>query len=246
MPESLESFVKKLQSEGVEAGKVAAEKIRKDARREAEKILADAKAGAEQIVAKAESDAKRQLSRAQDELELAVRDAILKLGEALGDVLSAMLAGRVEKKLSEPDYIGEIMREVIIAYAGADAAQAPRIEINIPETMRDKLKDSALDDLFRNLQGNPDSLDLKFTFSKPGFEYKIHGATVEVSPDSVSELLSEMLNPDLQDIIADVVGKLGEKTSNANHTNEASRKDDSLPGQIQGARNHCNGQVTIA
>ena len=229
MPESIESFVKKLQSEGVEAGKVAAEKIRKDARREAEKILADAKAGAEQIVAKAESDAKRQLSRAQDELELAVRDAILKLGEALVDVLSVMLAGRVEKKLSEPDYIGEIMREVIIAYAKADAMQAPRIEINITKKMRDTLKDCALQDFFQNLQGDPDKLDLKFAFSKAGFEYKIHGATVEVSPDSVAELLSEMVNPDLQEIIANVVGKMGKKSSEEKHLNESNWKDDSLP-----------------
>jgi len=43
MPESIESFVKKLQSEGVDAGKKAAEKIIKEARQEAEKIFAQAK-----------------------------------------------------------------------------------------------------------------------------------------------------------------------------------------------------------
>lgn len=229
MPESLESFVKKLQSEGIEAGKDAAEKIKKDARREAEKILADAKADAEKIVAKAESDAERQLSRAQNDLELAVRDAVLKIGESLGRILSVILAGRVKKKLSEPDYIGEIMREVIIAYAKADARQAPQIEINIPKKMRDKLNDSALKDLSQNLYGDQDKLALQSTFSKAGFEYKIHGATVEVSPDSVSELLSEMVNPALQDIISNVVGKMGKKSSNEKYTNEEGRKDHSRP-----------------
>lgn len=229
MPESIESFVKKLQSEGVEAGKDAAEKIKKDARREAEKILADAKADAEKIVAKAESDAKQMLSHAQGKLELAVRDAILKLGESLGRVLSVMLAGRVEQKLCEPDYFGEIMREVIMAYAKADAGHAPRIEINISQKMRDKLNDNALEDLFRNLQGNRDKLALKSTFSKAGFEYKIHGATVEVSPDSVSELLSEMVNPDFQEIIGKVVAKMGKKSSNEKHVNEGNWIDGSLP-----------------
>ena len=38
MPESLESFVKKLQSEGVEAGKDAAEKIKKETKSEAERV----------------------------------------------------------------------------------------------------------------------------------------------------------------------------------------------------------------
>ncbi len=229
MPESIESFVKKLQSEGVEAGKDAAEKIKKDARREVEKILDDARADAEKIVAKAESDAKRQLSRAQNELELAVRDAILKLGESLGRVLSVMLARRAKQKLSEPDYIGEIMREVIIAYARADGGQAPWIEVNIPKKMRDKLNDSALEDLCQNLQGERDKLALKSTFSKAGFEYKIQGATVEVSPDSVSELLSEMVNPDIQEIIDNVVGKMGKKSSNEKHTNEGNWKDGSPP-----------------
>jgi vacuolar-type H+-ATPase subunit E/Vma4 len=225
MTESIESFVKKLQSEGVEAGKDAAEKIKKDARYEAKKILADANVAATKIVAKAESDAKRMLSRAQGELQLAVRDAILKLGESFGRVLSVLLAGRVEQKICEPDYFGEIMREVIMAYAKADAGQTPRIEINISKKMRDKLNDKALGDLYRNLQGNRDKLALKSTFSKAGFEYKIHGATVEVSPDSVSELLSEMVNPDLQEIIADVVAKMGRKSANEKHTNEENLKD---------------------
>ena len=225
MPESLESFVKKLQSEGVEAGKNAAEEIKKAAMHEAEKILADANADAKTILSKATSEAQQKRCRAQNELELAVRDAILKLGESLGCVLSMMLARRVEKKLSEPDYIGEIMREVIIAYAKADAGQAPRIEINIPKKMRDKLNDGALKDLFWNLYGDQDKLALQYTLSKAGFEYKIHGATVEVSPDSVSELLSEMVNPDLQEIIADVVGKMDEKLPNETPWNENNRKD---------------------
>ena len=89
--------------------------------------------------------------------------------------------------------------------------------------------DSALEDLFQNLQGDQDKLALKFTFSKAGFEYKIHGATVEISPDSVSELLSEMVNPDLQEIIANVVYKIGKKSSNEKHTNESNWKDDFPP-----------------
>ena len=242
MPESIESFVKKLQSEGVDAGKDAAEKIKKEAKREVEKILADAKAAAEKIVVKAENDAERQLCRAQNELELAVRDAILKLGESLGRVLSGMLARRVEQKLSDPDYLGEIMREVIIAYAKADAGQTPRIEINIPKKMRDKLNDGALADIFQNLQGDRDMLALKSSFTKAGFEYKIQGATVEVSPDSVSELLSEMVNPDLQEIIAKIVGKMGKRSSNEKHMNDGNWKDDSLLDRSKDRVGTANGK----
>jgi V/A-type H+-transporting ATPase subunit E len=210
MPESLESFVKKLQSEGVDAGKEAAEKIKKEAKQKAEKILADAKNEAEEIVAKAKGDAEKQLSRAQTELELAVRDTILKLRESLGRVLSTLLTKRVEKQLADADYLGDIMREVIVAYAKADAGQRTRIAINVSKKMRDTLDDRVLQDLFQNLQGEQDKMGLQATLSKAGFEYKIHGATVEVSAASVSELLSDMVSPALQDIIDKVVGTQGE------------------------------------
>ena len=242
MTDSIESFVEKLQSEGVEAGQEAAEKIKKEARGEAEKILADANADAQMIVVKAESDAERQLSRTQTELGLAVRDAILKLGESLGRVLSVMLARRIEQKFCDPDYIGEIMREVIIAYAKADAGQAPRIEINIPKEMRDKFNDSALADLCQNRHGDQDMLDIKSSFPKAGFEYKIQGATVEVSPDSVSELLSEMVNPELQKIISEVVGKMGKNPFNEKHTDENNWENDSPPDRSRGSEVIVNDQ----
>ena len=206
MPESIESFVKKLQSEGVDAGNEAAEKIKEEAKLEAEAIVADAKDEAKKILEKAESDAEKKLSRAQTELELAVRDSMLKLRESLGHVLSVLLARRVEKKLSEPEYIGEIVRELVTAYAKADTEQQARIEINIPEKMRAKLDDSVLNDLFQNLGGKQDKPALRATLTKAGFEYKIHGATVEVSPDSVSELLLEMVSPALQEIIERAIG----------------------------------------
>jgi vacuolar-type H+-ATPase subunit E/Vma4 len=224
MPESIESFVKKLQSEGVDAGKEAAEKIKREAKREAEKILGDAKAEAEKILAKAKSDADKKLSRGQTELELAVRDAILKLNESLGRVLSAMLTQRVEKKLSDPDYLGEIMREVITAYAKADAGQLPLVEVNVSKKMGDKLNDHVLKDLFQNLSEEQDKMALRATLTKAGFEYKIHGATVEVSPDSVSELLAEMVSPALKEIFDKFIDKKGEKSSNAERSIRGEKK----------------------
>ena len=83
MPESIESFVKKLQDEGVNAGKEAAEKIRNEAKLEADNMIADAKAEADQILAKARDNAGKQLHRMQTELELAARDVILKLRETI-------------------------------------------------------------------------------------------------------------------------------------------------------------------
>lgn len=212
MPESLESFVKKLQTEGVDAGKQAAEKIKKEAENEAEKILMDAEKEAEKIIEEAKNDAEKERSRAQTELELAVRDTILKLRESLARALSSLLSQRIEKKFSDADYLGNIIRELIVAYAKADSGKQTRIEVNVPKKMHDELENGVLKDLFQNLKGKQDKLRLKAMLSKAGFEYSIRGATVEVSPNSVSELLSEMVNPSLQKVIDKVIGEQNEET----------------------------------
>jgi V/A-type H+-transporting ATPase subunit E len=210
MPESIESFIKKLQAEGVDAGKEAAEKIMKEAEQAAEEIIADAKNEAEKIVAKAKEDAEWKLSHARTQLELAIRDTILKLRESLSDILSALLTQRAEEKLSEADYLGDILHEVIVAYARADADKQTPIEINVSKKMRDKLNEDVLHDLLKNLKGDTDTMGLRATLSKAGFEYKIQGATVEVNADSVSELLSEMVTPALQEVIEKAAGKRNE------------------------------------
>ena len=218
MPVSIESFVKKLQSEGIDSGKKAAEKIQKEARQDAEKILSDAKAEAEKILNKAKVEADKQLSRARSELELAVRDTLLKLRESICQGLAKMLAQNIETKLSDPDYLAEILREVIAAYAQADAKQLSSMEINISKKTRERLNDSVLKDLFRNLGDKHNAIALRATLTKAGFEYKIRGANVEVSPDSLSELILEMVTPTLQETLDKFIVEKGESSSAANHS----------------------------
>jgi vacuolar-type H+-ATPase subunit H len=207
MPESIESFVKKLHDEGVNAGNIAAEKIKNDAKRKADNIIADAKAEADQILAKARENAGKQFHRMQTELELAVRDTILKLRATIDRVLSAILAQKIEKHFSDPDFLGQIIREVIIAYAKADAAQQTDMKINISDKMGENFKDDILKNLFQSLNEEQEKIILHTSLSKAGFEYKIDEATVEVSPDSLSALISEMVGPGLREILAKSIGK---------------------------------------
>jgi len=207
MPETIESFVKKLQDEGITAGKEAAEKIKNEAEREADNIIADAKARADQILAQVQDDVDRQLDRMQTELELAVRDAILKISETISRVLSAILTRKIENHLSDPDYLGQMIRDVINAYAIADAAQLTDIKINISDKMGENFNRDILKNLFQGLNEEQEKTILQTSLSKAGFEYTIDGATVEVTPDSVSELISEMVGPQLQEILDKLIDK---------------------------------------
>ena len=224
MPESIESFVKKLQSEGLDAGKKAAEKILKESEAEAEKILAAARAEAEKILSKAKDDAEKERSRGKTEMELAARDTILKLCESIEQGLSAMVAQGTEKKLSDPDYLGEVIREIAAAYAEADANQKPLMEINISKKMRSKMTENVLKDLFRTFDGKGEKIALKSTLATAGFEYRIRGATVEVSPDSLSEIISEMVSPGLREVLGKYLKLKNQKPSKSNDSTTDARK----------------------
>lgn len=201
MPGSIESFVKKLQAEGVDAGKEAAEKIIKDASDEAEKIISTAKAEAERIAVKAKNEADNYFSRMQTELDLAARDSILKLRETISQILSSMLTRKIDRHFSNADYLGRIIQEVIVAYAKSDAAQQAFMEINISDTVDGTFKNRIINDIFQNIDQEHVSIKFQTTLSKAGFEYTIDGATVEVSPESVAELISEMVGPVLRERI---------------------------------------------
>ena len=220
MPESIESFVKKLQDEGITAGKEAAEKIKAKAKLEADRIISDAQAQADQIVTKAKNDANMQIFRMQSELKLAARDTLLKLHEAIGRIISVLLSRKIKKYLSEPAYLGPIIREVIMVYASADALRQSDIEINISDKMGENFSNDILNHLFHELNQEQEKILLQSSLSKDGFEYTIDGATVEVSPESLAEMISEMVSPGLQEILDNAINNNTHKMVPNKHGNK--------------------------
>ena len=74
MTETIESFVEKLKSEGVEEGKRQAEQLREDAEQQARQIISDAEKQAQKAIGDAKAEAESILFRNRTELELAARD----------------------------------------------------------------------------------------------------------------------------------------------------------------------------
>jgi vacuolar-type H+-ATPase subunit E/Vma4 len=198
MAETIESFVAKLQTEGVEAGQQAAEKLRGEARQEAETIVADAKSEAEKIVADANAEAESILARSQTELKLAARDAAMRLRDALGRALSAALAAGVEQKLGETDFLGKLLHDIVLLYSKSDAKGTKTVKINVAEDMLQSLTDWAVKEIGDDDKARHVGIDLKGTLKQAGFEYTVAGATVEVTVDSVVEVLSELVGPNIR------------------------------------------------
>jgi V/A-type H+-transporting ATPase subunit E len=206
MATNIESFVETLRSEGVDAGKKAAAEIEAQARQEADLILAEAEKKAKAKLAAAQAEAEQIQTRMLSSLELATRDGMLALREKLGQLLTALIHQQSEKQLSDEETLAAVMRDVIPAYSKAESQGSSTAEIHVPKDLHNRLVTGAIRELTRALKNQDIQVEVKASLAKAGFEYKIKGSTVEVTPESVTALLSEMIDPELRTILDQAVG----------------------------------------
>lgn len=201
MPTNIESFVRTLESEGVEAGRKAAEKIEAEAKKKAEQIISQAKEAAQQVVADAQAEAEKLKARMNSSLELAARDAVFLLREKLSRQLEMIVKLSVDKTLKDEETLVPVLREVIPAYAKALSKDGLTTKISISNELKSRLMEAAIRELSHSLRGQNVQMDVDYSLAKNGFEYKIEGSTVEVSTASVTSLLAEMIDPELQQFL---------------------------------------------
>lgn len=211
MTETIETFVAKLQEEGVQAGRAAAERLQAEAQVRADRILADAQAQAKKILAEAEVQARALRERAQTDLTLAARDTVAQLRETLCRCLEAVIAQASRQVLCDVEFLRKALHEIVLLYAQADRENKIQIDINVPEDMQQKLKSWALKEVGAAVKTPPGahpSLDLKGRLQQAGFEYSVgDGGTVEVTQDAVVELLRRLVTPALRDVLDQAIGR---------------------------------------
>jgi V/A-type H+-transporting ATPase subunit E len=201
MAETIETFVARLQADGVRAGRAEAEEIVAKARRQAEEIVSQAERTASEIVSDARRQAEQNLERSRGELDLAARDAVLKLRQAIEDVVESILARGAADQLGDSDFLAELLHDLVMLYARSDIDRSQNIEINVSPEAQAKLAEWAISRIVRKAEEAGTSVDLKGALSSAGFEYTVSGATIEVTPESVVEVLSELVGPRLKEII---------------------------------------------
>jgi vacuolar-type H+-ATPase subunit E/Vma4 len=201
--ETIESFVAKLRQEGVQAGRADADQIRAEARQQAKDIVAQAQRQAETIVAEANTRAEETLARSRTDLDLAARDAVLRLQEALSRALTAVLGQHVKQHLEDHEFLGRLLHEIVLLYVQADFERRGVLNINVRPEMREKLVAWAFREIGEdNVQRVRPSIDLKGVLTDAGFEYTYDGSTVEVTRESVVEALMDLVGPALRETIA--------------------------------------------
>ncbi len=197
MAETIEAFVNKLQADGVRAGQAAAEKIRAEAETQAQQIIAQAEAQAKKLITDAEVEREKVRNRAETELKLAARDTIIRLQGSLSRGLRHILVGAVGDKLRDAEFIKDLLRDIVMQYVAADITGGSTVTINLPENMHKQLIQWAKDTVRSGV-----SINLHDTLKSDGFEYRVIDGTVEVTLDSVVEVLSGIVGPELSQLVA--------------------------------------------
>ncbi len=203
MAESIESFVQKLQADGVQAGQAEAEKIKQAAQDEAEQIRQAARAEAEKVLADAQAEAEGLVARGKTELQLAARDAALRLREALGHAIQTVLTQGARERLDNVEFLGQLMHDLVLLYAKSHlAGETDGLDLNVQPEMKAKLRDWALAEIGQQAVASVrSSFDLKSTLQTAGFEYCVSGATVEVTLDSLTQTLKGLVAPALAEML---------------------------------------------
>jgi len=201
MTDTIESFVTKLKSEGVEEGKRQAEQLRSDAKQQTEQIVADARSQAEKIIADANAEADSILARGHTELELAARDATLELRESLEKALETVLLNQVGIPLNDGEFLKELIQSIVQRYIDADIDSYAPVKINVEPEMHQQLCDWAIGKLRIDTKDDSGGFDFRADLRQAGFEISLHGATIEITQESVVEMLMRLVSPSLREII---------------------------------------------
>lgn len=194
---TLQAFIEKLHSEGVEAGLNDADDLRAAAAAESAAVVAEARENARAIVARAEERAATLVDEAKGEISLAVRDAELELRDALERSLTSLLQRWLQPALEDPDLLARLLVEIV----GADAdAPDPGLEVEVRSDLVERLAAVAPRMLGEAL-AEGGRVDVREGLRTAGFECRVHDSVIEVTPESVAEKLVQLLSPRLRALL---------------------------------------------
>ncbi len=130
----IQELIEHLKVNGVEEGKQEAEQLLDAARREAKAIENDASRKSKQMIADAEDEISRKRKSAEEAMQLAARDALLRLRQEIENDLVEQLRRLLRDQLSDRKLLKEWL--IRILQSSAEADEGDRItEILLPPSV---------------------------------------------------------------------------------------------------------------
>lgn len=216
----VESLIERLREEGVFEGKKQSDALIAEAKQKADVIQQEAITEAEMIIADARKQADAIKASGFDALELAARDAQLKLRETIMQRFSGEIS-KLVGKVMEPD---EFMEKLVLQVAGRVSEklqldQQSNLTIKLPEDViaiedlrkkPEELKEGTLSHFVLSVMAGlfQEGIDLQISneFNR-GIKVYIHEGNIEIdlTDEAVSSLLLEHLQPRFRALLEGVV-----------------------------------------
>ena len=193
----VQELINKIKKDGIMSASEEAAKIKHEAETEAKQIIEAAKKQAEEIVAKGTQDAERAEKSSIAALEQAARNLFLVFRSEVQALLDRVVAEQMEESYNE-DVLKAVLPDLLKAWAtkGSDS-----LTVLLPEASLDRLqayiKGKLVSEMKKGLELKPDrNLSSGFRISE-----RDGSAYYDFSADSVAELVSMYLGPQLAEII---------------------------------------------
>ncbi len=196
----VEDLIDRLKTDGVTKGKQEAEALIADAKRQSLAILDAAQAEAEQIIASARAEAQRLQQAGNQALQLAGRDALLKLRESFQLQFENRLHKLVGKTVQDP----QLLREMILEVAGKARPQnEEKTEVLVPASAAG---DDPLTAYVAGLSGEMLREGVTFGVGEDiaaGVRVRLveHDVEIDLSDEALAAFLSRFLVPRFRQIM---------------------------------------------
>lgn len=194
----LQELIDKIKKDGIESASQEAARVKRDAEAEAARIISAAQKEAADIVSRGKADAERSEKAGVAALQQASRNLVLAFKGEIQALLDKLVSQKVSAAYSE-DTLKGVLPELLKAWVSKSGSDS--LNLLLSEGDLEKLKSWAQGALSSELKKG---LELK-SDRNLGSGFKIANkdgsAYYDFSTESVAELLSAYLNPQLADIL---------------------------------------------
>jgi hypothetical protein len=98
---------------------------------------------------------------------------------------------------------------VVVQYAEQDAAKGKVVSLNVNKEMMDAVTSWAVQYVGKkDMDKVRAHIDLKGQLKSRGFEYTVSGSTVEMTVDSIVEVLKQHMTPAMRDVLDRALDKI--------------------------------------
>ena len=223
----IDELVEKLKNDGIQAGQQQALDIIAEAEKRADLIERQAQEKADAMLKESHERIEREEQAAKDALQLAFRDMVLGMKNAMLERLSSDFSREVKQQAAAVPVLEKMILEAVRQISAevrvpepnnTDGATGAEVEVLVPQQLMqlddiranpDKASDGPLADLSSHLAGQMFSQGIRFAAGDQdaGIQMKLQDGEmlVDVSDKAIADLLLKYLQPRFRAILEGVI-----------------------------------------